>query len=121
MINGIEHSLKNHQSQVITMKRQPAWINWALVFGVIFLAIFPLVVAREAEFSGADGQAEAAINDIQPNYESWFNPIVEPASGEIESLLFATQAGIGAGVIGYVFGWYRGRQRSKSLSNCDYS
>ena len=31
-------------------------------------------------------------------------PIIEPASGEIASLLFALQAALGAGVIGYYLG-----------------
>lgn len=99
------------------MKHQPSWANWGLVFGVILLVVAPLVMTKGAEFSGTDGQAEAVINEIHPDYATWFNPIFEPPSGEIESLLFASQAGIGAGIIGYVIGWYRGRKDARSDSS----
>ncbi len=64
---------------------------------------------RGAEFGGADGLAEEAITENNPWYEQWFEPIIEPASGEIESMLFATQAAIGALLIGYYFGFKKGR------------
>ncbi|NLN22191.1 MAG: cobalt ABC transporter substrate-binding protein CbiN, partial [Syntrophomonadaceae bacterium] len=37
----------------------------------------------------------------------------EPPSGEIESLLFALQAAIGAGFIGYYLGFVKGRKESE--------
>lgn len=82
--------------------------NWLLTIAVVGLAIFPLVFVR-GEFTGSDGQAEAAIGDIQPDYQPWFQPFFEPPSGEVESLLFASQAALGAGIMGYVIGLYRGR------------
>ena len=39
--------------------------------------------------------------------------IWEPPSGEIESLLFALQAAIGAGFIGYFIGYTRGKSKQK--------
>lgn len=81
--------------------------NWLIVLTVIALAILPLIFVR-GEYGGADGEAEEAITEIQPNYEPWFGGIYEPPSGEIESLLFASQAAIGAGIIGYVIGLYKG-------------
>ncbi|MCU0523306.1 MAG: energy-coupling factor ABC transporter substrate-binding protein [Elainella sp. Prado103] len=85
------------------------WHNGLLGLGVIALTIAPLIFLREAEFQGSDGEAAAAIQEVQPTYRPWFQPIVEPASGEIESLLFALQAALGAGTIGYVIGLSRGR------------
>jgi cobalt/nickel transport protein len=55
-------------------------------------------------FGGADEQAQQAIGQIAPGYQPWFAPLIEPASGEIASLLFALQAAIGAGIIGYWLG-----------------
>jgi cobalt/nickel transport protein len=55
-------------------------------------------------FAGADGQAEDLVGTIAPSYKPWVNPLMEPASGEIESLLFALQAALGAGFIGYWLG-----------------
>lgn len=95
------------------MKRQ----NLFLLLGVIALAVVPLLTIRprhegEEIFLGSDGQAEALITEIRPGYEPWFAPLWEPPSGEIESLLFGLQAAIGAGLIGYCLGFFRGRTRS---------
>lgn len=89
--------------------------NWLIVFAVIALAVLPLMFVR-GEYGGADGEAEAAIADIQPGYQPWFDGIYEPHSGEIESLLFVSQAAIGAGIIGYIVGLYKGRSESKRQS-----
>ena len=87
-----------------------AKVNLLLVFLVIVLIAAPLVIKQGAEFSGADGQAEEVIAQIQPDYQPWFQLLWEPPSGEIESLLFALQAAIGSGFIGYYFGYARGRR-----------
>jgi cobalt/nickel transport protein len=89
------------------------WNNWLLLVGVILLATIPLIVIRDSEFGGADGQAEEAIAEVKPEYEPWFGPIVEPPGGETESLLFALQAAIGAGTIGYAIGWFKGRSQHR--------
>ncbi len=83
-------------------------INLLLIGMVILLSLAPLFIAKDAAFSGADGEAEGAIIEIATHYEPWFEPIIEPASGEIESLLFALQAAIGAGVLAYGFGYLHG-------------
>ncbi|KRF67378.1 cobalamin biosynthesis protein CbiN [Bacillus sp. Soil768D1] len=72
-----------------------------LLFLVVILAIIPLITQQGTEFGGADGVAEEAITKIQPEYKPWFNSIWEPPGAETESLLFALQAAIGAGFIGY--------------------
>lgn len=87
--------------------------NWLLVVAVITLAVAPLIFVRGAEFSGADDKAEKAISEIQPGYKPWFKSFFEPASGEIESLLFASQAALGAGVVGYAIGLYKGRSQQQ--------
>ncbi len=86
--------------------------NWYIAIAVIALAVIPLIFVR-GEYGGADGQAEEVISEVNPNYEPWFQPFFEPASGEIESLLFASQAAIGAGIIGYAIGLYKGRNQNK--------
>ena len=85
-----------------------------LIAIVILLCIVPLMTLKDAEFGGADGEAEGVIEEVQPGYEPWFQPLVEPASGEIESLLFALQAAIGAGVIFYYLGYHRGKKQHGS-------
>lgn len=85
--------------------------NWLLVITVITLAIIPLIFVREGEFSGSDEKAQKAISEVQPGYKPWFTPVFEPPSGEIESLLFCSQAALGAGVVGYTIGLYKGRSQ----------
>jgi cobalt/nickel transport protein len=85
-----------------------AWHNWLLVAGVIALAATPPLLVR-GQYGSADGQATEAIEKIQPSYKPWFQPLIKLPSGEIESLLFASQAALGAGVVGFVIGLYRGR------------
>ena len=82
--------------------------NWLLIAGVVLLALTPLVFSK-GEFMGADGEAEEAITVINPEFEPWFNSMFEPPSSEVESMLFSTQAAIGAGIVGYVLGLYKGR------------
>lgn len=78
--------------------------NLILSIIVIVLAVLPLITLKNTEFAGADGLAETAITEINPDYEPWFSSLYEPASGEIESLLFAVQAALGAGVAGFILG-----------------
>ncbi|MGO0059659.1 energy-coupling factor ABC transporter substrate-binding protein [Brevibacillus fluminis] len=91
-----------------------AKMNLLLFFFVVALVVLPLLFVKNSEFGGADGKAEEAIQEINPNYEPWFQPLIEPPGGETESLLFAVQAAIGAGIVGYAVGLYRGRSRKQA-------
>lgn len=90
-----------------------------LLAAVAALAIIPLLLVRDSEFGGADGQAEAAIGEVAPDYVPWFTPLVEPPGGETESLLFALQAALGAGLIGYFFGLKRGQREGRAAPPAD--
>jgi cobalt/nickel transport protein len=92
--------------------------NWLLVLAVVALSALPVLVVR-GEFSSADGQGMDAISEIQPSYRPWFNAVVALPSGEVESLLFSSQAALGAGVIGYVIGLYKGRALNRGDESPD--
>ena len=102
----------NHE--VINMNR-----STLLILAVVCIIIFiiPLIMFNgltedDGKFTGADDAASDVINESQGgNYEPWFSSIWEPPSGEIESLLFALQAAIGAIIIGYFFGYWRGQKK----------
>ena len=97
--------------------------TWAAWIAIVLLTVLPLwfAAAPPAEpgaeapsmFGGADERAQQAIGSISPNYKPWFAPVFAPASGEIASLLFALQAAIGAGVIGYWLGVSVTRERAR--------
>ncbi|MEV0974620.1 energy-coupling factor ABC transporter substrate-binding protein [Microtetraspora glauca] len=101
------------------MKRN-VLINLLLLAAVAALAVLPLAIGsgegKEEPFTGADTQAETAITELAPDYEPWFSSLYEPPSGEIESALFALQAAIGAGFLGYYFGVARTRNKLRPAS-----
>jgi cobalt/nickel transport protein len=91
-------------------KSKVARTNAILLVLVVLISGMSLYIARGAEFSGADGKAQGIIAEINPEYKPWSSSWFKPPSTEIESLLFALQAAIGAGFIGY----YLGVKRSKN-------
>ena len=107
------------------MKKQ----NGLLIAAVVLLTVLPLwLVPNPAAgpdgqpgqvFAGADGRAQQTIGEIAPDYQPWFAPLLEPASGEIAALLFALQAAIGAGFIGYWLGSVVTRERLRQAAEAN--
>lgn len=74
-----------------------------LLIGLL-LIVCPLIINKNAGFLGSDDQAEQMINKINVNYVPWFNSLWVPPSSEVESFIFAGQAAVGAGFIGFFIG-----------------
>lgn len=91
--------------------------NWLLLGVVVVLILAALLLNPSADFGGADSKAEEVIAEIQPGVEPWMQPLWEPPSSETESLLFALQAAIGAGIIGYFFGVKRAQNRAQATQD----
>jgi cobalt/nickel transport protein len=93
---------------------------WAVIVLLTVLPLWlisaPKGVNAPALFGGSDDRAEQAIGTIAPGYRPWFTPVFVPASEEIASLLFALQAAIGAGVIGYWLGMSVARERARTAA-----
>lgn len=88
--------------------------NLILILLVVALVAFPLIWKAGAEFGGSDDKVQGVVAEINPDYQPWFNSLWKPPSAEVESFLFAVQAGIGAGFIGYWIGFQRGRRSARS-------
>lgn len=90
-------------------------INLILLLIAVVIVLIPLVFMGDSEFAGVDSEAKGVISELAPDYVPWAEPLWEPPSGEIESLLFSLQVAIGAGTFGYIFGMLR--ERKKIASN----
>ncbi|MGE5546889.1 MAG: energy-coupling factor ABC transporter substrate-binding protein [Solirubrobacterales bacterium] len=86
-------------------------MNLLLLALAAALVAAPLAFKLPGEYGGADSVAQAAIES--QGYRPWFAPLWTPPSKEVESLLFALQAALGAGILGYVLGRAHGRRRDR--------
>jgi cobalt/nickel transport protein len=83
--------------------------NPILLSAAALLVAAPLVLPIAGKFGGSDDQARDAI--AATGYQPWFAPLWIPPSSEVESLIFALQAALGAGGLGYVLGRLHERRR----------
>lgn len=95
------------------MKKRGLLIVGLLLFCAL-IAIVPLATLHDTDFGGADGAAEGVINELNPEYTPWAESILEPPGGETESLLFCLQAGLGASVLGFGFGYLVARKKFRT-------
>lgn len=81
------------------------------------IAVIPLFALKNAEFGGSDDAGSQMISEIQgKEYKPWFTPVLETAlggelPGEVESLIFCLQTGIGVGIIAFVLGRFVERKK----------
>lgn len=81
------------------------------------IAIVPLFALKGAEFGGSDDAGSEMISEIQgKEYKPWFTPVLETAlggelPGEVESLIFCIQTGIGVGIVAFVLGRFVERKK----------
>ncbi len=85
---------------------------------VAILIIAPLLMYNgygedEGYFGGSDDAGGEMIEQNNPDYKIWAEPLWEPPSGEIESLIFCLQTAIGAIIIGYIFGYWNGQRKDR--------
>ena len=96
------------------MERKQILIIVCLLALCAAILAFPLLTIHDSEFGGAAGAAEAALANLDPDYEPWAESILEPPGGETESMLFCLQAALGAVVIGYGFGYLTARKKYRT-------
>lgn len=102
------------------MMSKTAKMVLALLALAIVLAVAPLFLRPDAEFGGSDDAGSRMVEEIRGGeYEPWFTPVLEQIlggelPGEVESLLFCVQTGIGVGVISFGFGYLVARKKYSS-------
>lgn len=90
------------------------WIKMVIMLVIcVVLSLAALMMNKGSEFGGADGAAEDVIIDIAPDTKPWIESVIELPGSETESLLFALQAALGAGAIGFGFGYLVRRSMEK--------
>lgn len=80
-----------------------------LITVAVLIAMVPLFALKGATFGGSDDAGSVMINQITGGYDPWFTPVLEQMihrelPGEIESLFFCLQTGIGVGIIAFIMG-----------------
>jgi cobalt/nickel transport protein len=80
-----------------------------LIAAAILIAFVPLFLLKGAEFGGSDDAGSVMVEEINGEYEPWFEPVLETViggelPGEVESLFFCVQTGIGVGIIAFLMG-----------------
>ena len=78
------------------------------IIALLVIAVLAYGASQDWEFGGADDGAEGVVEEVDPDFEPWWNGIFGDYElpGETESMLFALQAAIGAIIIGYFIGAY---------------
>jgi cobalt/nickel transport protein len=89
----------------------------ALLFVAFLMTAVPLFALKGAKFGGSDDAGSQMISEIQGReHEPWFAPVMETflggeLPGEMESLFFCIQTGIGAGVLAFFLGRFVERKK----------
>lgn len=109
------------------MKNKDKKLIAGLLIVVLLMVVVPVFAKKGAEFGGSDDAGSRMIETISKDYEPWFTPVLETLiggelPGELESLLFCVQTGIGVGIIAFVMGRlverkkWEDREKSTNLS-----
>lgn len=95
------------------------------LLAILLIALVPLFALKDAEFGGSDDAGSQMVETVRGEaYEPWFTPVLEnliggELPGEVESLFFCIQTGIGVGVIAFAFGYLVARKKYSGKGDSD--
>lgn len=80
-----------------------------LLIAIILIAFVPLFTLKDAEFGGSDDAGSTVVEEVDSSFEPIAAPLIEnilggELPGEVESMLFCVQTGIGVGIIAFYMG-----------------
>ena len=76
------------------MSKKNKTLVLVLLLAVVLLAAVPFLALKDAEFGGSDDAGSVMVEEIHG----------KEIPGEVESLLFCVQTGIGVGIIAFCMG-----------------
>lgn len=88
----------------------------ALIVAVLLIAFIPLFALKDAEFGGSDDAGSTVVEEVDSSYQPWAEPVLErliggELPGEVESMLFCVQTGIGVGILAFFMGRFVERKK----------
>lgn len=98
------------------MKKRTTTVTILVILTVLIILV-PLFIIKGAQFEGSDGQGSEMVDEVTGGeYEPWFEPVLETLiggelPGEMETLFFCVQTGIGVGIIAFCFGYLAARKK----------
>ena len=80
-----------------------------LLVAILLIAFIPLFALKDAEFGGSDDAGSQVVEEVDSSFEPIAAPLIETIlggelPGEVESMLFCVQTGIGGGIIAFCMG-----------------
>ncbi len=104
------------------MKRADKKMIAVILAAAALLTLVPLFILKGAEFGGSDDAGSQVIEAIDTEYEPWFTPVLETMiggeiPGEVESLMFCIQTGIGVGILAFCVGRFVERKKWENGKN----
>lgn len=97
------------------MKKKALSVTVIIVL-IVLIALVPLFALKDAEFGGSDDAGSTVVEEVHSSYEPWATPVLEvliggELPGEVESLFFCLQTGIGVGILAFFMGRFVERKK----------
>ena len=104
------------------MKKKDKITVIVLLLAALLIVMLPLALQAGAEFGGSDDAGSQVVESLSEHYEPWATPLLErflggELPGELESLLFCVQTGIGVGVIAFFLGRLTERKKQEKKNH----
>ena len=104
------------------MKKKDKITVIVLLLAALLIVMLPLALQAGAEFGGSDDAGSQVVESLSEHYEPWAMPLLErflggELPGELESLLFCVQTGIGVGVIAFFLGRLTERKKQEKKNH----
>ena len=97
-----------------------------LLIIAVLLIVVPVIARPGATFGGSDDAGSVMVEEVTGQaYEPWYTPVLEQflggeLPGELESLLFCVQTGIGVGIIAFFLGrWVERKKHDRDNDHKD--